>query len=148
SGSLLQTRRGRLPPRGKPSLEQVPGLRFDGPDGDRRHGSKSAGVEGQVAAFTPRHQDIVGVLILGKNLFHTGGRRVTAEPTEHAVETGQGLALSREPLTISRRQPGPILQRHHELPLASGCYSAARALSRRPVHEHTTIFPPNGVLGK
>jgi hypothetical protein len=44
------------------------------PDGDRRHGAQSGGVEHQIASAIHCHDDVVGILVLGQNLVNgTGG---------------------------------------------------------------------------
>lgn len=85
--ALQATRRG-LPAAAQACVEQLAIRWLVIPDGDRRHGTQSGGVEDEVARAV-RNQDVVGVLVLCENRFDREWRLLPSSPIESELESRQ-----------------------------------------------------------
>jgi len=82
----LEPRRRRPPARGQARVEQLVVCRPMIPDGDRRDGAESRGVEGEVSAVGPLDDDVVRVFVLRQDVGHRTRRMLRAQPGHHVVE--------------------------------------------------------------
>lgn len=93
-----------LPTAPKTCLEEFAVSGLAGPDDDRRHGSESGCVEIEIPASRARDDYVVSVLILRKDLIHTGRWFEASSPVQHSLESGQFGEGGLQPLELGGRQ--------------------------------------------
>ena len=101
--AVLEGGGGGLPAPRETISEQRRGGWAQVPDGDRRHGAESRGVEDEPALCVERDHDVVGVLVLRDDLGRRARWRARSSPREHRGERGAGAEGARVPFVHGSR---------------------------------------------
>jgi hypothetical protein len=104
----LETGGRRLPAASQPGVEEGPVRRFRGPDGDRRHGAESGGVEDEVARRGEGEAHVVSVLVLGEDFVDVARWAEAPPPAKNPFESGQGSEGLGESGALCRRKLGVV----------------------------------------
>ena len=100
------------------------------PDGDRRHGSVSRDIVGEVEGRREWHEHIVSVLVLRHDLLRAPDGVVAEAPTQNLFESRVASNLGREPSEASVVESRSVAEgyRHScSLTLSLGAEDAAQA---------------------
>ena len=104
----LERRRHWLPATRQACREQLGRGRLAAPDGDRRHGTQSRGIEDEIDLLVIPHHDVVRVFVLGDDLGYRTGRLLAACPRE---DIPQRALLSQPRLELWENARGSLVLR-------------------------------------
>lgn len=75
-----------LPTAGDARLEELVGVRYVTPDGDRRQASESGGIEDEDEPIVPADDDVMRIFVLDDDRFDIATRALREAPTDEIFE--------------------------------------------------------------
>jgi hypothetical protein len=134
--ATLETTRRWLPPAIDSSLQQLIRVGLAGPDGDRRQGAESGGIESQVPGVGKPNEDIVSVLVHSDDVIHGDWWFRFSAPLQDLLQHRKCAEYALQGLTRIQWQPGIIMKGEHSPGPANG-KGLGRRQGRRAASSHS-----------